>query len=79
MYLKTAIFFALIATTYVLLVFVAATWWQVVPLTILLGMVAAGIGFNVQHDGGHRAYSNHVWVNKLMAMTMDVLGGSSYL
>ena len=42
-------------------------------------MSAAGIGFNIQHDGGHRSYSNHVWVNKLMAMTMDVLGGSSYL
>jgi len=60
-------------------VLVAQTWLQALVLAILLGLSAAGIGFNAQHDGGHRAYSNYFWVNKLMATTMDVLGGSSYL
>ena len=62
-----------------LLVFVADTWWQALPLAIVLGLTTAAIGFNVQHDGGHQAYSNHDWVNKLMAMTLDLIGGSSYL
>jgi linoleoyl-CoA desaturase len=79
MYLKTAILLALVATSYVLLVFVAQTWWQALPLAILLGLATAGIGFNTQHDGGHQAYSNHPWINKLMAMTLDVIGGSSYV
>jgi linoleoyl-CoA desaturase len=39
----------------------------------------AVMGFNIQHDGGHQAYSNHRWINKLMAMTLDLLGGSSYV
>ncbi len=79
MYLKTAILVAVFAASYVLLVCAAQTWGQALPLAILLGLAAAGIGFNVQHDGGHQAYSNHPWVNKLMAMTLDVIGGSSYV
>lgn len=79
MYLKTAFFIASLAASYVLLVFVAQTWWQAWPLTVFLGLVVAGIGFNIQHDGGHHAYSDRPWINKLMAMSLDLLGGSSYV
>jgi linoleoyl-CoA desaturase len=79
MYLKTAIVTASLAISYLLLVFAAHAWWQSVPLAVLIGFAAAGIGFNVQHDGGHHAYSDHRWINKLMAMTLDFIGGSSYL
>lgn len=78
MYLKTAILIACLAVSYLLLVFAAHAWWQSVPLAVLLGLVAAGIGFNVQHDGGHHAYSDRCSINKLMAMTLDMMGGSSY-
>jgi linoleoyl-CoA desaturase len=78
MYLKTAILLGAFVTFYVLLVFFARTWWQAAPLAILLGLTTAGIGFNIQHDGGHQAYSEHAWVNKLMALTLDMIGGSSY-
>jgi linoleoyl-CoA desaturase len=79
MYLKSFVLLASFAAHYFLLVFVAGTWWQALPLAILLGLATAGIGFNIQHDGGHQAYSERPWVNKLMAMTMDLIGGSSYL
>src|SRR3989441_235444 len=79
MYLKTAILLAGFAVSYTLLVFVDQTWWQGLLLAVLLGLSAAGIGFNIQHDGGHQAYSNHPWVNKLMAMTLELIGGSSHL
>ena len=79
MYLKTALILAAFACSYGLLVFVAQNWWQALPLAIILGLATAEIGFNIQHDGGHRAYSNHAWVNKLMAMTLDLVGGSSYV
>jgi linoleoyl-CoA desaturase len=39
----------------------------------------AAVGFNIQHDGAHRAYSRRVWVNKIMALSLDLLGGSSYV
>ena len=79
MYVKTAILLATFAASYTLLVFVAQTWWQAVPLALLLGLTAAAIGFNIQHDGGHQAYSNYPWVNRLMAMTLDMIGASSYV
>ncbi len=79
MYVKTAFLVAAFASSYVLLVFVAQTWGQGLLLAVLLGLSAAGIGFNVQHDGGHRAYSHYPWINRLMAMTLELMGGSSYL
>jgi linoleoyl-CoA desaturase len=78
MYLKTAILIAGPAVLYLLLVFAADAWWQSVPLAVLLGFAAAGIGFNIQHDASHHAYSDHRSINQLMAMTLDMVGGSSY-
>jgi len=79
MYLKTGLILACFATSYVLLVFVTQTMWQGLLLVILLGLATVGIGFNIAHDGGHKAYSNISWVNKIMAGTMDLVGGSSYV
>lgn len=79
MYLKSAIFFSVVAAAYILLVFFAQTWWQALPLTLLLGLATAGIGFNVMHDAGHQAYSSYPWINQLMSMSLDVIGGSSYI
>jgi linoleoyl-CoA desaturase len=79
MYLKTAIVFAWFVTSYVLLVFFVGTWWLALPLVISLGLSMAAVGFNIQHDGGHGAYSDRSWINKLMALTLDLLGGSSYM
>ena len=79
MYVKTAVFIAAFTASYVLLVFVAQSWWQGLLLAVLLGLSAAGIGINVEHDGGHQAYSSSPWVNKLMAMTLELIGGSAYL
>jgi linoleoyl-CoA desaturase len=78
MYVKTAILIVSLVVLYVLLVFFAQAWWQALPLSILLGLVMAGIGFNIQHDGGHQAYSSIPQVNRLMAMTIELMGGSSY-
>jgi linoleoyl-CoA desaturase len=79
MYFKTATILAWFAGAYCLLMFVITSWWLVLPLAIVLGIAMAAIGFNVQHDGGHRAYSNHQWINRLMAMSLDLMGGSSYM
>ncbi len=79
MYLKSAVVLALAAAVYTCLVVGAATVWIAVPLAVLLGLLLAAVGFNVQHDGGHHAYSERNWVNKLAARTLDLLGGSSYI
>src|SRR5438105_14311226 len=79
MYVKTALIFAWFAASYALLVFFVGAWWLALPLVISLGLSMAAIGFNIQHDGGHRAYSERRWLNKLMALTLDLLGASYYV
>lgn len=79
MYFKTATILAWFFGAYFLLLFVASTWWLVVPLAVVLGLALAAIGFNIQHDGGHKAYSKHPAINKIMALMLDLMGGSSYL
>jgi linoleoyl-CoA desaturase len=79
MYLKTAIILAVFGGFYLLLVFTAGAWWQALPLAAGLGLSIAAIGFNIEHDGSHHSYSNHAWINRLAAMTMDLIGASSYV
>ncbi len=79
LYLKTAVLVTCSVGAYVLLVFVAQTWWQGLTLAILFALAATATGFNTQHDGGHHAYSSLPWVNKLMALVLDLIGGSSYV
>ncbi|MBC7783848.1 MAG: acyl-CoA desaturase [Burkholderiales bacterium] len=79
MYFKTAMILAWFFGAYALLMFVAMSWWLVALVAVALGVAVAAIGFNIQHDGGHRAYSDRKWINKLMSLSLDLMGGSSYL
>ena len=78
-YLKGTIILFWLLSSYVVLVFLAVNLWQGLLLAIMLALSMTGIGFNVMHDGGHRAFSEHRWVNKLAAMTLDLIGASSYV
>ncbi len=79
MYLKTAVILVWLATSYTLLVFFAPTVWVAIPLVISFALAISAVGFSIQHDGGHHAYSRHEWVNKFAAMSLDLIGASSYL
>jgi linoleoyl-CoA desaturase len=79
MYFKTATILAWFAAAYLLLLLVTTSWWTILPLAVVLGLSMAAIGFNVQHDASHRGYSKRKWINQAMALTMDMIGGSSYL
>lgn len=79
LYMKTALILAFFAASYLLLVFAAQNLWQGLALVIVLGIMTALIGFNIQHDGGHQAFSRHAWVNRVAAMTLDLVGRSSYV
>jgi linoleoyl-CoA desaturase len=79
MYFKTATILCWFFGAYFLLLFFAASWITIVPLAIILGLGLAAIGFNIQHDGAHKGYSKYNWINRVMALTLDLMGGSSYL
>jgi len=77
-YIKAGILLTWFAMSYIGLVFFAATWWQAGLVAVMFGLSMAAIGFCVQHDGGHHAFSNRRWVNRMAAMSLDMLGASSY-
>ncbi len=79
MVVKSAVMLAWFALSYGLLVFGVRSWSAALALSVSLGLAMAAIGFNIQHDGGHGAYSRHRWINRLAAMTLDLLGGSSLI
>lgn len=79
MYFKTATVLLWFFGAYFLLLFAVHSWYLVVPLAMVAGVAMAAIGFNIQHDGAHKAYSDRPWVNRMMALTLDLMGGSSYL
>jgi linoleoyl-CoA desaturase len=79
LWLKAAFIVSWWVASWVVLVFVADSWWQAALAASSLGLAMAGIGFNVQHDGGHQAFSQRRAVNRLAAFGLDLLGGSSWI
>jgi linoleoyl-CoA desaturase len=77
MYVKTALILAVAFGSYALLMFGAVAWWQGVILAIALALGMAGIGFGVQHDANHGGYSGNRWINRLMGISLDLIGASS--
>lgn len=79
MYLKTVVILSWLLGSYLGLLLWADAAWQVVLLSISLGLAMAGVGFAVQHDGGHCGYSCRPRLNRMMAQTLDLIGASSYV
>lgn len=79
MYFKTAIMLGWFAGSYAFLVFGAETWWQAALGATSLALALAGVGFSIQHDANHDAYSRSRTVNRILGRTLDLLGASSYL
>ncbi len=79
LYRKTIVLFAIFAVCYGLLVFANLHWSINLLLSVVLGFNLTAIGCNVMHDGSHGTYSNKKWLNKSMAFTMNIMGGSSYM
>jgi len=75
-----AVFFTL---TYVLgylsVVFTNQPIWLSLAICTYLGLAAAGLGFNVMHDGSHGSFSNKRWINNLAAHFINILGGDAML
>jgi linoleoyl-CoA desaturase len=78
-YLKSAIYILGFIACYAVLVFFTPSTLLSVILCIVFGMLTAAIGFNVMHDGGHGSFSGKKYVNKIAALSLNFLGGSSFL
>jgi len=45
----------------------------------ILGLLLASIGFNVMHDACHGSYSTRRWVNDVMGLTINAMGGNAFI
>lgn len=64
---------------YVHLVFFTPGTALALTFCVLLGACTAAIGFNIMHDGGHGSFSKYPLVNKIAAVTAEVLGASHFI
>ncbi len=79
LFIKTGILISSLVLIYTTLVFFTPPVWVSVLLCALLGVNFAAIGFNVMHDGAHGSYSDKKTVNEIMAYSLNLMGGSSYI
>ncbi|MFZ9982740.1 MAG: fatty acid desaturase family protein [Cyclobacteriaceae bacterium] len=79
MVIKTIFMLSLYFTPYALLLGGViqgslAMWFA----SIVMGLGMAGIGLSIMHDANHGAYSSKQWVNDLMGMTLNLVGGHAF-
>ena len=79
LYIKTAVLMTLLFSNYFILVFFTPPVWIAIILCAIMGMNFAAIGFNVMHDGAHGSYSSKKGLNAVMAYSLNLMGGSSYI
>ena len=52
--------------------------WQMLALTVLMGVGVAGVGMSVMHDAIHGSFSERTWINRLFGASLYLLGGNVY-
>ncbi len=50
-----------------------------IAFCLMLGFTLSAIGFNVMHDACHGSYSRRKWVNELLGLTLNALGGNAFI
>ena len=78
MYKKSAIVLSWLIASYCFLVFLNLPHWGIILASVSMCLALNAVGFNIMHDGNHRAYSDNPNVNRLMGFSLDIIGGSSY-
>lgn len=79
LYIKSGVLIAVAICLYVTLLFVQMPVIAGVFTSIAFGFILACIGFNVMHDANHGSYSSRKWVNKTLGLTLNALGGNSFI
>lgn len=79
MVLKTIFMNALYFIPYGILVSgVVTNAWIALGITMIMGLGLAGIGLSIMHDANHGAYSKKGWVNTMLGLTLNMVGGHAF-
>ena len=79
MYIKSAITVACWMGTYLLILLGGFPVWVNAVLCIALAFAMVGIGLNIAHDANHSGYSNSQRINRLLGLSMEFVGLSSFV
>ena len=79
LYVKAGVLLLALSALYIHLVFYTPATWLAVIECIAFGIFTAAVGFNVMHDGGHGSFSRSRLVNKMAAMSVNVLGANNFM
>ncbi len=79
LYAKSIILILAAVCSYIVLLWAPMTWVLIIVLSLFLGFILACIGFNVMHDANHGSYSSRKWVNETLGLTINALGGNSFI
>jgi linoleoyl-CoA desaturase len=76
MVIKTIFMFSLYLVPYFLLIGgITSNGWVMLGLCAVMGLGMAGIGLSIMHDANHGSYSNRPWVNNLLGLSLNLVGG----
>ncbi len=64
---------------YAVLLLVRLSWIPGILLSGAFGFILASIGFNIMHDACHGSYSGKAWVNNIMGLSLNMLGGNAFI
>src|SRR5215217_3241154 len=79
LYTKTLVLIPLAIGIYVSLLTFNLPVWFSLSLCAILGLTLSSIGFNVMHDACHGSYSSKKWINHLLGLTLNAIGGNAFL
>jgi len=79
LYSKTLILIPIAIGLYFVLLTRHLSIWPGIALSSALGFTLSGIGFNIMHDACHGSYSTKKWVNELLGLTLNALGGNAFI
>lgn len=78
LYAKSFVLIPAAIAIYICLLYVSMPAYLGIILSGLFGFTLASIGFNVMHDACHGSYSSRTWVNDIMGLSMNALGGNAF-
>jgi linoleoyl-CoA desaturase len=79
LYLKALVLIPAAVGIYLFLLYKPISIVPGILISALLGFVLASIGFNVMHDACHGSYSKKDWVNNIMGLSLNLLGGNAFI
>lgn len=76
MVLKTVTLLFAYVGSFIAVILLQPSFFPATLLYAIMGFSVAGIGMSVMHDANHGSYSKDARVNRLLGLTLNLLGGS---